>query len=80
MAAIFIRFGYGKAMNPSGTMAMMAHYNLPLPGVAYAVSLLVELGAGLAFLLGWKALVLCHNPVRVDNIDIRVTSEQASKS
>lgn len=62
MAAIFIRFGYGKAMNPSGTMAMMAHYNLPLPGVAYAVSLLVELGAGLAFLLGWKgqaaALVL----------------------
>ena len=62
MAAIFIRGGYGKAMNPAGTMAMMAHYNLPLPGAAYAVSLLVELGAGIAFLVGWNgkaaALVL----------------------
>jgi putative oxidoreductase len=62
MAAIFIHGGFGKAMNPSGTMGMMAHYNLPLPGVAYAVTLLVELGAGIAFLLGWKgraaALVL----------------------
>jgi putative oxidoreductase len=54
MAAIFIRGGYGKAINPSGTMTMMAHYSLPLPGVAYAVSVLVELGAGIAFLLGWK--------------------------
>jgi len=53
MAAIFIHGGYGKAMNPSGTMAMLAHYNLPLPGAAYAVTLLVEIGAGLAFLLGW---------------------------
>jgi len=54
MAAIFIRGGYGKAINPSATMVMMAHYGLPMPGVAYAVSLLVEIGAGIAFLLGWK--------------------------
>jgi putative oxidoreductase len=54
MAAIFIRGGFGKAMNPSGTMAMLAHYNLPMPGVAYAVTLLVEIGAGIAFLVGWK--------------------------
>ena len=27
-----------------------------------------------------KASVLCQNPARVDNIDIRVSSEQASKS
>jgi putative oxidoreductase len=62
MAAIFIHGGFGKAMEPSRTIAMMAHYNLPMPGAAYAVSLLVELGAGIAFLLGWKgqaaALVL----------------------
>jgi putative oxidoreductase len=62
MAAIFILGGFGKAMNPSGTMAMLAHYNLPMPGIGYAVSLVVELGAGIAFLLGWKgraaALVL----------------------
>ena len=62
MAAIFIHGGFGKAMNPSGTMAMLTRYSLPMPGVAYAVTLLVELGAGIAFLLGWKgrtaALVL----------------------
>ena len=62
MAAIFIHGGFGKATNPSGTMAMLAHYNLPMPGVAYAVTLVVEIGAGIAFLLGWKgraaALVL----------------------
>ena len=62
MAAIFIHSGFGKAMSPAGTMATLSHYNLPMPGIAYAVTLLVEIGAGLAFLLGWKgraaALVL----------------------
>jgi putative oxidoreductase len=62
MAAIFIQSGFGKATNPSHTMAMMASHNLPLPGLAYAVSVLVELGGGLAFLVGWNgraaALVL----------------------
>jgi putative oxidoreductase len=55
MAAIFIQGGIAKAMAPSATMATFTHYNLPLPGVAYAVSLLVEIGAGVAFLVGWKA-------------------------
>src|ERR1700730_10316080 len=54
MAAIFIRSGYGKAINPSGAMAMLERYSLPLPGAAYAVALLVEIGAGIAFLLGWN--------------------------
>jgi putative oxidoreductase len=62
MAAIFIQAGYGKAMHPSATMATLARYSLPMPGIAYAVTLLVEIGAGIAFLLGWKgqaaALVL----------------------
>jgi putative oxidoreductase len=54
MAAIFIHAGYGKATHPAATMAMLEHHNLPLPGLAYAVSLLVEVGAGIAFLVGWK--------------------------
>jgi putative oxidoreductase len=62
MAAVFIHAGYGKAMHPSATMTMLEHHNLPLPGLAYAVTLLVEIGGGIAFLLGWKgqaaALVL----------------------
>jgi putative oxidoreductase len=62
MAAIFIQAGYGKATHPSATMGMLERYNLPMPGVAYAVTLLIEVGAGIAFLLGWNgkaaALVL----------------------
>ena len=54
MAAIFIQSGINKATAPAATMAMMARYNLPLPGAAYAIALLVELGGGIAFLLGWK--------------------------
>jgi putative oxidoreductase len=55
MAAIFVHGGINKAMAPTATMATLARYSLPMPGVAYAVSLLVEIGAGIAFLVGWKA-------------------------
>ncbi len=54
MAAIFIQSGFEKAMNPSGTMATLIRDGVPLPGAGYAVALLVEIGCGIAFLLGWK--------------------------
>jgi putative oxidoreductase len=34
---------------------MLTRYGLPVPGGAYAVALLVEIGTGIAFLIGWKA-------------------------
>ena len=55
MSAIFISAGYNKATAPSATMAMMGHYGLPLPGAAYAVTLIVELGFGILFLIGFRA-------------------------
>jgi putative oxidoreductase len=55
MSAIFISAGYNKAMAPTATMAMMGHYGLPMPGAAYAVTLIVELGVGIVFLLGYRA-------------------------
>jgi putative oxidoreductase len=55
MGAIFIWAGYGKAMAPAATMAAFGHDGLPLPGVAYAVALLIEIGAGTLFLVGFKA-------------------------
>ena len=55
MAAIFIHGGINKAMAPAVTMTTLTKYGLPMPGVAYAITLLVEIGAGIAFLLGWKA-------------------------
>jgi putative oxidoreductase len=57
MAAIFVHGGINKAMAPTATMGMLARLNLPLPGAAYAVTLLVEIGVGIAFLIGWKARV-----------------------
>jgi putative oxidoreductase len=55
MSAIFIWAGYNKAVTPSATMAMIGHYGLPLPGAAYAVTLIVELGLGIVFLIGFRA-------------------------
>ena len=55
MAAIFIWSGYNKAMAPAATMGYFAKIGLPMPGMAYAVTLAVEIGAGVAFLVGWKA-------------------------
>ncbi len=58
MSAIFIHSGYGKAIAPSATMGMMGHLGLPLPGAAYAVSLIIELGGGILFLVGFRARVV----------------------
>jgi putative oxidoreductase len=55
MSAIFISSGYAKATAPTATMATFGHYGVPLPGVAYAVSLLIEIGCGILFLIGFRA-------------------------
>jgi putative oxidoreductase len=54
MSAIFIWGGYGKAMAPTATMATFGHLGLPLPGVAYAVALVIEIGFGIVFLIGFR--------------------------
>lgn len=62
MSAIFLSAGVGKAMAPAATMAYFAHDGLPVPGAAYAVALVIEIGGGILFLVGWRvrlvALVL----------------------
>lgn len=52
LAAIFILGGWGKISNPAGTIAYIAHGGLPLPQIAYGVSVLIEFGGGLAILFG----------------------------
>jgi putative oxidoreductase len=54
MSAIFLRGGFGKLMAPTATMAMFTHYDLPLPGAAYALAIVIELGGGALVLLGWR--------------------------
>lgn len=57
MSFIFIRSGFGMAMNPSGTVAMFTKLGLPVPGAAYAVTLAIEIGIGILFLLGFRARI-----------------------
>jgi putative oxidoreductase len=55
MSAIFIQGGIMKAMAPAATMGYFAKIPLPMPGAAYALTLLVEIGAGILFLVGFRA-------------------------
>lgn len=62
LAAMFILSGFGKLGDPSGTIGYIASAGLPLPPVAYAIALVVEIGAGILLVLGyrarWMALIL----------------------
>jgi putative oxidoreductase len=58
MSAIFLHGGYGKAMAPAATMAMFSHLGLPLPGAAYALALIIELGCAAVFLVGYRARLM----------------------
>jgi putative oxidoreductase len=55
MSAIFIQSGLGKAMAPAATIAYFAKDGVFMPGAVYAVSLLIEIGCGVLFLIGWRA-------------------------
>lgn len=54
MAYIFVTGGWGKLNAPAGTIHYIAAGGLPLPQLGYAVAVAVELGGGLAVLLGWR--------------------------
>lgn len=55
MSAIFIHGGFTKAMAPTATMAFFAKDGVVVPGAAYALALLVEIGGGILFLIGWRS-------------------------
>lgn len=52
LALIFIVSGYGKLTNYAGTEAYMASAGLPMVGLLLPLTILVELGGGLAIALG----------------------------
>ena len=55
LSAIFIKGGIEKAMNAQATIAGFSHYPaLSNPSLSYAVALAVEIGGGIAVLVGWK--------------------------
>jgi putative oxidoreductase len=54
LAAMFVISGFGKIMGFAGTAGYIASKGLPLPEVLAAIAVAVELGGGVAILLGWK--------------------------
>lgn len=54
IAVLFIPSGFGKLMGFSGTVGYIGSAGLPLPEVAAAIAIIVELGLGIALLVGFK--------------------------
>lgn len=54
LALIFLSAGWGKVGAPDGTIAYITAHGIPLPRLAYYAALVVELGGGMAILLGFQ--------------------------
>jgi putative oxidoreductase len=57
IAYLFIPAGIGKLMGFAGTVGYVASSGLPLPQVGAVLAIVVELGVGIAFLLGYKTRI-----------------------
>jgi len=57
LAAIFVLSGLQKLVDFTGTASMIAGAGVPLPTVAAAVAVVIELGGGLAIFAGWMTRV-----------------------
>jgi putative oxidoreductase len=55
LALIFVMSGFGKIMGFTRTEVMMATQGIPAPQIMLILSILVELGGGLAILAGFQA-------------------------
>jgi putative oxidoreductase len=55
LASLFLMSGISKLGAAAATMAYIASAGLPSAGVVYALSLVVEIGAGLLLLIGFQA-------------------------
>ncbi|MES2530121.1 MAG: DoxX family protein [Pseudomonadota bacterium] len=57
VAYLFIPAGFGKLMGFAGTVGYINSVGLPLPEVGAAIAIIVELGFGIALLLGFKTRI-----------------------
>ncbi|WP_426388962.1 DoxX family protein [Variovorax sp. R-27] len=62
IATLFIPAGFSKLMGFSGTVGYITSAGLPLPEIAAVIAIIVELGLGIALLVGfktrWVALIM----------------------
>ena len=54
LALLVVPSGFSGIAEFSGTAGYIGSQGVPLPGVAAAIKILIELGAGLMILVGWK--------------------------
>jgi putative oxidoreductase len=55
LGLIFVLSGFQKLMGFSGVAAAIAGKGLPMPEVLAVLTVIIELGAGLLLVVGWKA-------------------------
>lgn len=58
LASLFLVSGFGKLLAPATTKAYIVSAGLPLPDLAYLIAVAVEVGLGLALLLGYRTRVV----------------------
>lgn len=57
LSFVFLYSGIGKLLGPEATLAYIAKAGLPLPVMAYAAALFVEVVVATAFLLGYQTRI-----------------------
>jgi putative oxidoreductase len=55
LGSIFVLSGFQKLMGFSGLITQIAGKGLPMPEVLAVLTIVIELGAGLLLVIGWKA-------------------------
>ncbi len=55
LSLIFIMSGLGKIAAPAATIGYISSVGAPMPTVAYGIAVFVEVGLGLALLVGYQA-------------------------
>jgi putative oxidoreductase len=58
MAIIFLLAGTGKAMGFTMTVGYFAKLGIPMPEVVTVISIIIEIGGGLALLAGFHLLIV----------------------
>jgi putative oxidoreductase len=58
IALIFLWSGFGKIMDPAGTIGYISSVHLPLPQLGYVLALVVELAGGALLVVGFKTRIV----------------------
>jgi putative oxidoreductase len=58
LAVMFVWAGFGKITGYAGTAGFMASAGMPMVGLLLPMTILLELGGGIALILGWKARIV----------------------